>query len=45
MSQKSSVGQDLVDLVSEHLSLAEKEYFSCSYKDSHGVRVSTAQYM
>lgn len=35
---KSSVGQDLVNAVSEHLNLAEKDYFSCSYKDSHGVR-------
>lgn len=35
---KSSVGQTLVDLVCDHLSLAERDYFSCSYKDSRGVR-------
>ena len=42
--QKSSVGQDLVNAVSEHLNLAEKDYFSCSYKDSHGVRVSSRRF-
>ena len=40
VSQKSSTGQELVDAVCEHLSLTEKDYFSCSYKDRHGVRVS-----
>lgn len=35
---KSAMGRELTDKVSEHLSLAEKDYFSCSYKDNHGVR-------
>jgi len=37
------VGQDLVDAVCEHLNLAEKDYFSCSYRDSHGERVSCSR--
>jgi len=28
---KKALGQVLVDLVCEHISLAEKDYFSCSY--------------
>jgi len=40
MYQTSSDGQDLVDAVCEHLNLAEKDYFSCSYRDSRNNRVS-----
>lgn len=34
----SAIGQDLVDAVCVYLNLAEKDYFSCSYRDSHNNR-------
>jgi erythrocyte membrane protein band 4.1 len=36
--QKTATGRQLVDSVCEHLNLAEKDYFSLSYRDSHNVR-------
>jgi len=40
--QRSAKGQDVVDKVCQHLSVAnnEKEYFACSFKDEKKTRVS-----
>jgi FERM N-terminal domain len=41
--QKQAKGQALFDKVCQHINLLEKDYFSCSFRDSRNVRVSKWQ--
>lgn len=37
--QRAAKGQVLIDKVCEHISLLEKDYFSCSFRDTNNIKV------
>jgi hypothetical protein len=37
--QKTAKGQELVDGICQHLSLLEKDYFSCTFRDIADIKV------
>ena len=39
LSQKKTLGQELMNKVFEHLNLLERDYFSLSYRDGNDVKV------